>query len=160
MRTAFALLTIVLASFSARADDTPAKPPAKNVPFGDLVGALKATPGCLGAESARTSSGKQVIFAWFENKAAAVRWYNSDVHRNLMKKFFPDIPVNRKPMADIPDDSGPILAVASVTFGEPSKENPSPFKQIAIELYQPVSGGLAIGGTFAPEKMKIPARKP
>jgi hypothetical protein len=52
------------------------------------------------------------------------------------------------------------MAVASVTPNEnPTKENPAPFKQIAIELYQPLGDGLAIGGKFAPEKMKVPPRK-
>ena len=40
----------------------------------DLVGALKAVPGCLGVETARTATGKQVIFAWFENKKALLDW--------------------------------------------------------------------------------------
>ncbi|MDT4898958.1 MAG: hypothetical protein QOH25_4035 [Acidobacteriota bacterium] len=39
--------------------------------FPDLVAGLKATPGCLGVETARTDSGKSVIFAWFEDKKAA-----------------------------------------------------------------------------------------
>ena len=30
--------------------------------------------------------------------------------------------------------------------------------QIAIELYAPLSGGLSIGGRFAPAKMKVPAK--
>ena len=42
--------------------------------FPDLVAGLKATPGCLGVETARTTSGKAVIFAWFENKRAVLRW--------------------------------------------------------------------------------------
>jgi hypothetical protein len=33
--------------------------------FPDLVGGLKATPGVLGVDTARTTSGKMVIFAWF-----------------------------------------------------------------------------------------------
>ncbi len=60
--------------------------------FPDLVGALKATPGVLGVETARTSSGKQVIFAWFENKKAALAWYYSDTHRSLQKAFAPGSP--------------------------------------------------------------------
>ena len=36
---------------------------------------LRETPGCLGVEAARTQTGKNVIFAWFENKAAAMAWY-------------------------------------------------------------------------------------
>ena len=77
-----------------------------------------------------------------------------------MKRFLPDARSGRKPLADVPDDSGPIMAVASLTPNDkPTKDNPSPFKQIAIELYQPLGDGLAIGGRFAPEKMKVPPRK-
>jgi hypothetical protein len=45
--------------------------------FPDLIGLLKATPGVLGVDAAQTMSGKQVIFAWFENKKAALNWYYS-----------------------------------------------------------------------------------
>jgi hypothetical protein len=38
----------------------------------DLIAALKATPGVLGVDAGRTLSGKQVIFAWFENKQAVL----------------------------------------------------------------------------------------
>ena len=42
---------------------------------------------------------------------------------------------------------GPV--VASITMaGQPTKENPLPFKQIAIEVYQPLGGGLNIGGRW------------
>ena len=137
-----------------------ADPPAKDAGFPDLVAALKATPGCLGVETAQTASGKSVIFAWFEDRKAALNWYYSDTHQEIVKRFFPDAKRGRKPLADVPDDSGPIMAVASITLnGKPSKENPLPYKQIAIELYQPLGGGLAIGGRFAPDKMKVrPAR--
>src|SRR5438445_5233879 len=81
--------------------------------FPDLVGGLKATPGCLGVETARTSSGKQVIFAWFEDKKAALAWYHSDTHRAVMQQFAPpsspDQPKRTPPLADVPDDGMPIL---------------------------------------------------
>src|SRR5438477_9249970 len=76
--------------------------------FPDLVAGLKATPGCLGAESARTAGGKQVIFAWFEDKKAVLKWYYSDTHQQVMKRFFPGQDF-RKPLKDVPDDSGPIM---------------------------------------------------
>lgn len=124
--------------------------------FPDLVGALKATPGVLGVETARTQSGKQVIFAWFENKKAALTWYYSDTHRSVQKAFAPGSPA-RTPMADVPDDGSPIMAIASLTLaGTPSAENPFPVSQIAIELYKPLPGGLAAGGRFAPSTMKVP----
>src|SRR6185312_1006643 len=59
------------------------------LPFPDLVGPLKATPGCLGVETARTASGKMVIFAWFEDKRAVMRWYTSEMHQQLMKMSGP-----------------------------------------------------------------------
>jgi hypothetical protein len=133
--------------------------PAAQAPgggFPDLVGALKATPGVLGVEAARTASGKQVIFAWFENKKAVLAWYYSDTHRSLQKMLAPGSPA-RTPMADVPDDGSPVLAIASLTLtGAPSAANPIPVSQIAIELYKPLPGGLAAGGRFSPSALKIP----
>ena len=107
-------------------------------------------------DAGQTMSGKQVIFAWFENKTAAMNWYYSDLHRSLQKQFAPGSPA-RKPMAEIPDDGSPIMAIASLTFsGAPTAENPFPVSQIAIELYKPLPGGLAAGGRFSPMTMKVP----
>jgi hypothetical protein len=35
----------------------------------------------LGIETAKTEGGKQVIFAWFEDKKAARKWYYSNTHQ-------------------------------------------------------------------------------
>jgi hypothetical protein len=71
--------------------------------FPDLVGGLKATPGCLGVETAQTASGKNVIFAWFEDKKSVLKWYYSDVHLGAMKSFFPHAEY-REPLKGVPDD--------------------------------------------------------
>ena len=124
----------------------------------DLVAGLKATPGVLGVELARTTSGKNVIFAWFENKQAVLTWYYSDTHQALMAQFG-----SRRrpqgPLADVPDNGTPILAVASVTLsGAPpnSADDLKSVPQIAIELYAPLPGGIAVGGRFAPSTVKVP----
>jgi hypothetical protein len=124
--------------------------------FPDLVAGLKATPGCLGVETARTGSGKSVIFAWFEDKKAALRWYYSGMHQGAMKSFFPDHKEGT-PLKDVPEDSGPIMAIASITMTDKPqyKESKLPISQIAIELYQPVSGGIFLGGRFAPDSLKV-----
>jgi hypothetical protein len=123
----------------------------------DLVAALKASPGILGVETARTATGKQVIFAWFENKKAVLTWYYSDTHRSLQKMLVPGSSA-RTPMADVADDGSPVLAIASLTPSAepPSAANPFPVSQIAIELYKPLPGGVAAGGRFAPPAMKVP----
>lgn len=74
-----------------------------------------------------------------------------------MKQFFPGQAYS-KPLKDVPDDSGPIMAIASITLADKPrfKETPLPISQISIELYQPVSGGLFLGGRFAPEGLKVP----
>ncbi len=125
--------------------------------YPDLVAGLKATPGCLGVETAKTASGKEVIFAWFEDKKAVLIWYYSDTHQQAQKMFFPDYKPG-EPLKDVPDNSGPIMAIASITMAEKSqlKETSLPISQIAIELYQPLSGGLFLGGRFAPDSLKAP----
>ena len=77
-----------------------------------LVPALQPSPGCLGVEVAPTQSGKQVIFAWFENRKALLAWYYSDVHKQLMS--FTGTAASPYPLADTPDNV-PILAIASVS---------------------------------------------
>ena len=134
-------------------------PPPQGPPggFPDLIGMLKATPGVLGVDAAQTMSGKQVIFAWFENKKAALTWYYSEGHQKLMKTFASGTTAGRKPMADVPDDGNPILAIASITLSkEPQVSGVQlPVSQIAIELYAPLPGGLAAGGRFAPSTVKV-----
>ena len=151
------LVLMVLGSFLGSLAAEPVDDKVKDLGFPDLVAALKATPGCLGVETAKTDSGKQVIFAWFEDKKAALKWYHSDTHQAIIKRFFPGRKLSENPLAGVPDDGGPVMAVASVTVNEErTKENPRPFKQIAIELYKPLRGGLSLGGRFAPDKMKVP----
>jgi len=133
--------------------------PAAANPLLNLPAAIRATPGCLGVDTASTSSGKQVIFAWFENRKAALAWYYSDAHRSLMKMSGgPSRP--RGPLADVPDDGRPILAIASITLTKPGQGAPAqglpPVSQIAIELYAPLPGGLSAGGRFAPDTVTVP----
>jgi hypothetical protein len=123
-----------------------------------LVGGLKATPGCLGVDTAKFSGGKNTIFAWFENREAVLHWYYKDVHQAAMATFFPGHKPERKPLEGIPEDyTGPILAIAAITFASPEEQQKTgrPFSQISIELYAPLKGGLAINGTLAPAAMKV-----
>lgn len=138
----------------AQAPTRPQGPPAG---FPDLIGMLKATPGVLGVDAAQTMSGKQVIFAWFENKKAALNWYYSEGHQHLVKTLASGGNPGRKPMVDVPDDGNPILAVASITLSKQPHVNgvQLPVSQIAIELYAPLPGGLAAGGRFAPSTVKV-----
>ena len=124
----------------------------------DLIAMLKATPGVLGVEAARTLGGKQVIFAWFENKHAVVNWVQSDAHQALMRSFAPGGSTGRAPLAAVPDGTGPILTIASLTMAETPQVGGvrMPVSQIAIELYAPLPGGLAAGGRFAPAGVKVP----
>ena len=131
-------------------------PPPGN-PLADLPNAIQSSPGCLGVELAQTASGKQVIFAWFEK--AVLAWYYSDAHQMLMKMggsgARPD-----GPLAGVPDDGRPVLAIASITPAAPgsgTRVGPFPaITQISIELYAPLPGGVAAGGRFAPSSVPVP----
>lgn len=125
--------------------------------FPDLVGGLQAIEGVLGVETATTAGGKQVIFAWFESKAAVLRWYNSGMHRGVQRAFFPDQEFGT-PLEGVPDDIGPVLAIASITMSTKSELEATslPISQIAIELYTPLTGGLFLGGRFAPDALEVP----
>jgi hypothetical protein len=170
-----AVLGLLLAGIyvgAASADDKPAAP-SKDAPaaapgkdgirqMGEhLIKGLKETPGCLGVESGQTSSGKAVIFAFFENKKAAMKWYFSPTHRAMIEMLGASYEGKRTPMKGVPDDV-PIMAVASISFaGKPaSPKTKLPVSQISIELYSPLSGGLSIGGGFAPDAFRALSPKP
>jgi hypothetical protein len=131
--------------------------------FGELlVKAAKASPGCLGIETGRTNSGALVIFAWFENKKALVDWYKSDFHQRAMKGVFPNQTFNREPLPDLPENSGQILALVTLRFADTpaqSAVSPLPIKTIGIELYTPLPGGVAVGGRFAPDAVRVPGMR-
>ncbi len=139
----------------------PPQPSARQDPMAtapDLLGPLKATRGCLGVEAARTMSGQSVIFAWFEDKEAVLRWYYSEAHQSAQDLFFPDSNKGgHKPLEGIPDDIGPIMVVVSITPANRSNFEATnlPVSQIAIELYTPIAGGLYLGGRFAPESLEV-----
>jgi len=151
----FIALSVLLCGPALVAGQTSAPPQRPAGP--DLVGALKATPGCLGVETARTATGKQVIFAWFENKSAVLKWYYSETHVALMQQLSGGGVRPGGPLADVPDE-GPVLAVASLTpsAGAQPGDLRAGFSQIAIELYQPLPGGIAAGGRFGPTSMRVP----
>jgi hypothetical protein len=149
---ALAATVAVPATISVRAQSAPRGTP-------DLIAGLKATPGVLGVELAQTMSGKNVIFAWFENKSAVLKWYYSETHQAAMLQFGASQRRAHGPLADVPDDGRPILAIASVTLkGAPptSAADLKTVPQIAIELYAPLPGGLAAGGRFAPSTVNVP----
>jgi hypothetical protein len=125
----------------------------------DLISALRSTPGVLGVDAGQMMSGKQVIFAWFENKQAVLKWYYSDAHQALMQQYGTTARRPRGPLADVPDDGRPVLAIASLTLNGPPPTSGADLKsvpQIAIELYAPLPGGLAVGGRFAPSSVHVP----
>jgi hypothetical protein len=150
-----ALLAVAQAQDQKKDAQPGGKKPA-DLGFPDLVGALKKSPGCLGVETAQTSSRKQVIFAWFKDRKAVLKWYYSDLHQEMMKRFFPTSEYPR-PLRDVAEDAGPIMVVASITPAKKPQfeETPLPISQIAIELYQPLPGGAALGGRFAPEGVQV-----
>jgi hypothetical protein len=137
---------------------TPAVAQTPSPGFPNVVDALRTTPGCLGVETGQTSGGKQVIFAWFEDKKSLVGWYHSGVHQRAMKTVFPNLTFDRQPLPDLSEDSGPILAIVSVKFdaAAPGPDaRPRRMSSIGIELYGPLPGGVAVGGRFAPAAIKV-----
>lgn len=97
-----------------------------------------------------------MIFAWFEDRAAGLRWYYGEMHRGVQDTFFPDRP-RHVPLEGVPDDVGPIMAIASITIADSAHfaETSVAISQIAIELYQPLPGGVFLAGPFAPDSVKV-----
>jgi hypothetical protein len=73
-----ASLALVLSCAGSAEAQAPAGAPApasaqSSAPgFPRVIEALRVAPGCLGVETGQTAGGRQVIFAWFENKQGLV----------------------------------------------------------------------------------------
>ncbi|HRK32082.1 MAG TPA: antibiotic biosynthesis monooxygenase [Tepidisphaeraceae bacterium] len=133
-------------------EQRPNRPQAQTNPaaqFAPMIEAIRNTPGCLGVEAARLQSGKFAIFAFFKDKEAAKAWYYDPAHKQAMQRMMPDAvpPDGHEPMSDVPAGV-PVLAAATIT---PPAAGQQGLPQISIELYTPLSGGLRVGGGFAPE---------
>jgi len=144
-------------------------------PLPALVEALHGFGGCIGVRTCTSSDGMIAVFAWFESKQAAERWYFSKTHWSTINTYFPDLKPGI-PLKHVPSDVGPILVIASFTpiNGQGSNSSiewkqdgasrtldaskPFPFKQASIELYAPIFGGVSFGGHFGPNDLKV--RKP
>jgi hypothetical protein len=129
-----------------------------------LVTGLRGTEGCLGAEAGNFASGKLVIFGWFKDKAAAMRWHESAAHKQVSERFAGGRKMDRVPMEHVPD-AGPLMVVASVVMQ--MKEGGPPDMKFGIEVYAPLPGGFSFkGGAFSPEgfqgiveQMRLDAKK-
>lgn len=127
-----------------------------------LVAALQASPGCLGVDTGEIQSGKGAIFAWFEDKQAVLNWYNSPVHEAAKRAFFGEssTPADYTPLAGVPDDSGPLLVIASVQYPRPTADAAADaagpaIPGFSIEVYAPVTVGLRVtpDSGFAPQRV-------
>lgn len=129
--------------------------------FATLVAELSKSPGCLGVELGQFRSGKNAIFAWFKDKAAAMAFYKSDLHQHAIEMSGFDAGPNHVAMKDIPVDSGPLLVIASAKPGKPDPKDPqaAPTLELAIELYGPLPGGVRFGGAgFSPAEFAVLAK--
>lgn len=121
-----------------------------------LINSLKTVDGCLGVDAGQMSSGKNSIFAWFEDAEAARRWYHHPTHRAMLAMAGGVVDNDSKPLAHV-EEGVPLMVIASLTFSDrPQIEGiPIPISQISIEVYQAAPGGAYINGKLAPESFKV-----
>jgi hypothetical protein len=74
-----------------------------------------------------------------------------------MKTSFPNQNFDREPLPDVPENSGQILALVTLKLANKAVPgSPIPIDTIGIELYTPLPDGVAVGGRFAPQSVKVP----
>ncbi|MDX2148595.1 MAG: hypothetical protein SFZ23_13845 [Planctomycetota bacterium] len=125
--------------------------------IGEIAKAMGEMPGCLGVEVGQFRSGKLTIFGWFENKQRAMEWYNHPTHMKALGAVGYTHDPSRVPMADVPDDAGPIMALACARPFTPEEVQAGKGKpgemQLGIELYSPLQGGYRFGA-FSPSGVR------
>ena len=124
-----------------------------------LMEGLRGTPGCLGVDAGQMMSGRNSIIAWFENKEAVKRWYDSEVHQGILRSMVgTGEDDGDEPLAHVEDEEAPIMVIATITFArERQIEGINlPISQISIELYAPLPGGAFYGSRLAPAEFEVP----
>ena len=106
--------------------------------------ALRRSPGCLSAEAGQVGQ-KRAIFAMFRDKAATVEWYRSSAHQTLVDQVRFYRQGDHDPLANVPDGTGPILVIASMTPTNLDKRGGVP-QLLAVELFTPLDAGVRFGG--------------
>lgn len=149
--------SLALGTSLAFAQPAPAPVPAPlDIPVAEMIEALKTTPGVVGVDIAELRSGKNCFLAWFRDKPAAMAWFRSTMHQKMLDQVAPRRNRNRVPMAEIPEDVGPMFAAACLSPPTPATDGrPARSPRIGIELYAPLKGGVRFsGGSFAPDAFK------
>lgn len=153
-------MTLVTLSSEAPAssqDGPPAGAAPGNMDLGAmLVKGLTETPGCLGVDLGEFKSGRQSVFAWFEDKAAVKAWYYSRTHMGMVNMVMGD-EEPPPPLEHVTED-GPILVIASITPTEKPEIPgfPMPINQISIELFRALPGGAHVNGRLSPDTFTVP----
>ncbi|WP_299326769.1 antibiotic biosynthesis monooxygenase [Parasphingopyxis sp.] len=126
-----------------------------------LVAAIESVDGCLGVHTARSHDGSELILAWFEDRAAVLRWYDHSYHRQLLRDA--GRPEDGIAAEHFGNEVGPILVIASVAyparrgaldasmFDDPVAGRPERF---SVEYYTPLPGGAFMERPFAPNAVK------
>lgn len=126
-----------------------------------LLEEIASVEGCHAVKSARAHDGTELIFAWFENRDAVLRWFEHPYHRKLLRDA--GRPEDNVAAQHFGDDVGPILVLASVAypaergainasmFDDPVSGRPNRF---SIEYYVPLAGGAYMVEPFAPPGVK------
>lgn len=124
-------------------------------PLPEVLSIVQKSEGCIGVNSAWTTSGKACLFVWFQDRSSAITWYRSDAHLGVIRRYFPDFRP-KTPLEHAPADL-PLLIIASFTpkNNSPLSPEPFPFSQASIEYATPVFGGASFGGTFSPPGLEI-----
>jgi quinol monooxygenase YgiN len=154
--TLLAIVTLIAKPTSAQPGAQPGRGGGPDMGAA-LAQGLNETEGCLKVAFAQTSQGTNTIMAWFEDKAAAKRWYYSETHTRFMKMAGQD-PAENEPMVNVPEDV-PVFVMASIKMSKDGSSvlpGPMPVEQIAIELYTPLDAGASVNGRLMPDEIELP----
>ena len=156
------LFCLVAPALSACATTPPVDPEVEaraeaRAASAQLLEEIASVEGAYAVKSARVHDGTELIFAWFEDRAAVLRWFEHPYHRKLLRDA--GRPEDGVAAQHFGDDVGPILVLASVAypaergsihasmFDDPVAGRPSRF---SVEYYVPLAGGAYMVEPFAP----------
>lgn len=111
----------------------------------NLAALARQQPGCQRAELADIGPGRQLLMAWFDDRAALQSWFSNGLPGQLKDSAIVSETELATLATSVPDIQGPVLATLTVsTRYQPRYHHEHakpPFVSFTSELYRPVSAG-------------------
>lgn len=109
--------------------------------------------GYLGRRNATSEDGRQrMVFVWFKDNTSMLKWYETQVEKQLLRPFFPELSGKKPKFYENLLPNRPVMVIATLTPNFKNQDDPraSAIGQASFEVFSAAAPALKKGFAFAP----------